>query len=108
MQREEIQFFAGNELAIPLYEALIDRIEHQWPWVVRKVQKTQISFYDQHLFGCASFLRVRPKKALQSPYLVLTLGLPYRLLSPRVVVTTRAIPWPMDKPYLVDGSDSGG
>ena len=39
MQREEIQFFAGNELAIPLYEALIDRIEHQWPWVVRKVQK---------------------------------------------------------------------
>ena len=48
MQREEIQFFAGNELAIPLYEALIDRIEHQWPWVVRKVQKTQISFYDEH------------------------------------------------------------
>ena len=57
-----------------------------------RVQKTQISFYDVHMFACASFARVKKKKELPDPYLVITLGMPYPLESPRVAVKTEPYP----------------
>ena len=57
-----------------------------------KVQKTQISYYNRHLFACASFQRVRRKAELPDAYFVLTLGLPSPLGSPRVAAKTEPYP----------------
>ena len=54
--------------------------------------RTQITFYHRHVFACVSFARVKRKAELPSPYLVLTLGLPYPLQSGRVAVKTEPYP----------------
>ena len=57
-----------------------------------KAQKSQISFYKRHLFGCVSFLRVKKKKELPDPYLVVTFGLEHPVESPRIAVATEPYP----------------
>ena len=57
-----------------------------------KVQKTQITFKNRHVYACVSFLRVRKKAELPDPYFVLTLGLPYPLESDRVAAKTEPYP----------------
>ena len=56
------------------------------------MQKSQISFSNRYLFACVSFARVKKKKELPDPYLVITLGMPYPLESPRVAVKTEPYP----------------
>lgn len=70
-------FFAGHETALPLYETFEERLFEAFPDAHRKVQKTQITFSNKHVFACVSFLRVRKKADLPSPYIVITLGLSY-------------------------------
>jgi hypothetical protein len=64
----------------------------QYPDTRIKVQKSQISFSNRYLFACVSFARVKKKKELPDPYLVITLGMPYPLESPRVAVKTEPYP----------------
>ena len=78
--------------ALPLYEALEGRILAEIPGVRIKVQKSQISFYTKHLFGCVSYIRARKKAELPPCWLVLTLGLARRLESPRVDIATEPYP----------------
>ena len=78
--------------AVPLYEALEGRILAEIPGVRIKVQKSQISFYTKHLFGCVSYIRARKKAELPPCWLVLTLGLARRLESPRVDIATEPYP----------------
>ena len=52
--------------AVPLYEALEARIRTEVPDVRIKVQKSQITFYKEHLFAGWSMVRVR-KKAERPP-----------------------------------------
>ena len=73
-------------------EAFADAVTKRYPETEIRVQKTQISFYDVHMFACVSFLRVKKKKELPEPYLVVTLGMPYPLESPRVAVKTEPYP----------------
>ena len=47
--------------ALPLYEALEGRILEEIPGVRIKVQKSQITFYNKHLFACVSYARVRKR-----------------------------------------------
>lgn len=47
-----------------------------------KVSKSQISFYNRHLFACVSFLRAKRKAELPAHYIVLTLGLDRPLDTP--------------------------
>ena len=56
------------------------------------MQKTQITFYNSHVFACVSFARVKRKAELPAGWLTLTLGLPYPLESERVAVKTEAYP----------------
>ena len=56
-----------------------------------KVQKTQITFSNRHVYACVSFLRVKKKAELPDSYFVLTLGLPYPLESARAAVKTEQI-----------------
>lgn len=57
-----------------------------------KVQKTQISCYNRHMYACVSFLRVRRKADMPDDYFVLTLGMSERLDTPRAAVVTEPYP----------------
>ena len=92
MEGDFLPFFADHMEAIPLYEALETRIFAEIPDVTVKGSKTQLSFYNRHLFACASFARVRKKKDCQPVYIVVTIGLNRRLDSPRIDVATEPYP----------------
>lgn len=83
-----LPFFADHMEAIPLYEALEARILDRIADVTVKGSKTQLSFYNRHLFACVSFAHVRKKKDCPPVYIVVTIGLNRRLDSPRIDVAT--------------------
>ena len=59
---EILQFFDAHPDAFPLYDKFEKCVTEHVPEVRIKVQKTQISFYNRHMFACVSFARVRKKK----------------------------------------------
>lgn len=89
---DTLLFFEQQPAALPLYEAFYDAVLKRHPDARIKIQKTQISFSNRYIFACVSFLRVKKKKELPDPYLVITLGLPYSLESPRAAVKTEPYP----------------
>lgn len=92
MNNDILLFFDSHMDALPLYEAFESRVMTEIKNVRIKVQKSQISFYNKHLFACVSFARVRKKKDLILPYIVVTIGLNHRLESPRVEIATEPYP----------------
>ena len=91
MTMDELFFFDGKPEELALYEALLDWLAGIGIFTP-VVHKTQISLKNRRVFACVSMLRVLPKKLLPSRFLVLTLGLPYPLDSPRIAVKTEAQP----------------
>ena len=85
-------FFSGHEEALGLYEIFEDFLYSAFPDANRRVQKTQITFFNRHVFACISFARVKRKAEMPKDYLVLTLGLPVPLDSERVAVKTEPYP----------------
>ena len=85
-------FFDRQPAALPLYTAWEARLLAQFPETAVRVQKTQITFSNRHVFACISFQRVKRKAELPQPYLTLTLGLPYPLESPRVAAKVEPYP----------------
>ena len=71
MDAGTLLFFEGHMDSLPLYEKLEERILSEIDNVRIKVQKSQISFYNKHLFACVSFMRVRKKKDCPDHYLSL-------------------------------------
>lgn len=92
IERDTLRFFDGHSSAIPIYRALEQELFNRFPEISVKVQKTQISFSSCSIFACVSFLRVKKKRELPDPYLVITLGLSYPLESNRVAVKTEPYP----------------
>ena len=84
-------FFDGHPAELALYEALFRAMEQAFPKGRVKVQKTQISFYGRHLFAAAS-LPVRRRKDWPKMCLMVTVGLPYRLDSPRLAAASEPYP----------------
>ena len=66
MNTDTIIFFNKQPDALPLYEAFADAVTKRYPETEIRVQKTQISFYDVHMFACVSFPRVKKKKELHA------------------------------------------
>lgn len=87
-----LSFLNGHTEAMALYCAWEDWLRAAFPLVNKRVQKTQISFSNRHVFACVSFARVKRKADLPEGYLVITLGLPAPLESDRVAV--QAEPYP--------------
>lgn len=56
------------------------------------MQKSQISYYNRHLYACVSFLKAKKKAELPEDYFVLTLGLSAPLESDRVTAKTEPYP----------------
>ena len=91
MTMDELFFFDGKPEELALYEALLDRLAAFGAFSA-VAHKTQISLKNRRVFACVSIFRVLPKRLLPAHYLVLTLGLPYPLESPRIAVKTEAQP----------------
>ena len=90
--RDAAVFFDRHKAVYPLYEIFYEKLLAEFPDTRVKVQKSQISHYNRHLFACVSFLKVRKKAELPDDYFVLTLGLPASLESARVAA--KAEPYP--------------
>ena len=90
---QDILFFFGRHQGVyPLYECFKENLLSRFPASRIKVQKSQISFYNRHLYACVSFLKVKQKAELPQNYFVLTLGLPAPLESDRVAAKTEPYP----------------
>ena len=63
MNTDTIIFFNKQPDALPLYEAFADAVTKLYPETEIRVQKTQISFYDVHMFACVSFVRVKKRRS---------------------------------------------
>ena len=89
---DTLLFFDGRPQALELSELFEDFLYDAFPVVNRRVQKTQITYYNRHVFACVSFARVKRKAELPEGYLVIMLGLPAPLDSPRAAVKTEPYP----------------
>ena len=92
MNEQILQFFDSHPDALPLYEKFEKSVADLVPDVKIKVQKTQISFYNRHLFACVSFARVRKKKDCPDCYIVITFVLSHKAESPRIDIATEPYP----------------
>ncbi len=92
MAQDAAAFFARHKAVYPLYELFYEKLLSEFPDTRVKVQKSQIPFYNRHIFACVSFLKVRRKAGLPASYFVLTLGLPAPLESARVAAKTGPYP----------------
>ena len=84
--------FDRHQAVYPLYECFQKKLLARLPESRIKVQKSQISYYNRHLYACISFLKVKKKSELPEDYFVLTLGLPAPLESNRVAAKTEPYP----------------
>ena len=91
MTMDELFFFDGKPEELALYETLLDQIKALGAFTAI-AHKTQISLKNRRVFACVSVFRVLPKRLLPAHYLVLTLGLPDPLDSPRIAAKTEAQP----------------
>ena len=89
MDADTLFFFDGRPEELALYEALLEKISG-FGAVRPVVHKTQISLKNRRVFACVSMARVVRRALLPPHYLVLTLGLPYPLDSPRIAVKVEA------------------
>ena len=89
---DTLMFFDGHRNTLRLYQALEEPLHKSFPNVNKRVQKTQITFFNRHVFACVSFARVKRKAELPEGYMVITLGLPAPLESERVAVKTEPYP----------------
>lgn len=103
--QDALMFFAGHMEAYPLYEAFESLLLEKYPQAKIKVQKSQISYYNRHLYACVSFMRVKKKSELPPIYFVLTLGMPYALDSPRAAVKTEPYPGHWTTHFIISAAD---
>ena len=89
---DEALFFDAVPGAYVIYRAFKGAVLNAYPDAQLRVQKTQITFTNPRVFACASLLRARRKAELPKPWLTVTLGLPYRLESPRAASCTEPYP----------------
>ena len=92
LDADTLMFFDQHMDILPLYQAFEELLFDSFPVVNKRVQKTQITFSNRHVFACVSFARVKRKAELPMRYMVITLGLPAPLDSERVAVKTEPYP----------------
>ena len=92
LDTDTLMFFDQHMDILPLYQAFEELLYDSFPVVNKRVQKTQITFSNRHVFACVSFARVKRKAELPMRYMVITLGLPAPLDSERVAVKTEPYP----------------
>ena len=92
MSPDELLFFNEHPGALEIYAALRKALCAAGEDVRVEVKKTQISFFNRHMYAAVSFLPVRPARERPAAFITLTFGLRYRLDSPRVGAAAEARP----------------
>ena len=92
LDADTLMFFDRHMDVLPLYQAFEEILFDSFPAVNKRVQKTQITFSNRHVFASVSFARVKRKAGLPMRYMVITLGLPAPLDSERIAVKTEPYP----------------
>ena len=92
LDADTLMFFDQHRDVLSLYRAFEELLFDSFPTVNKRVQKTQITFSNRHVFACVSFARVKRKTELPTRYMVITLGLPAPLDSERIAVKTEPYP----------------
>ena len=90
--QDTLFFFDRHQAVYPLYVCFQEKLLARFPESRIKVRRTQISYYNRHLYACVSFLKVKKKAELPEDYFVLTLGLSAPLESDRVAVKPEPYP----------------
>ena len=90
--QDTLFFFDQHQAVYPLYACFQEKLLARFPESRIKVQKSQISNCNRHLYACESFLKVKKKAELPDDYFVLTLGLSAPLDSDRVAAKTEPYP----------------
>ena len=103
---DTLMFFDGHRSALDLYLPFEAWLYDAFPVVNKRVQKTQITFSNRHVFACVSFARVKRKAELPEAYMVVTLGLPAPLESPRVAVSAQPRPGRWTHHIVVGGPEA--
>ncbi|NLF26474.1 MAG: hypothetical protein GX592_01145 [Clostridiales bacterium] len=91
MNMDEALFFDRMPPMRSVYAALRERLVEKYPVMRVKVDKTQISFRNRHLFAMVS-LPLRRMKGAPEVYMLVSFGVPYRLDSPRIVQAVEPYP----------------
>ena len=103
-----MRFFENHPEEQAVYETLEARMAERFPDASVRVQKSQISFYNRHLFAAAS-LPLRRKKGWPARCLMVTFGRGTKCPSPRIAVATEPYPgrWThhvvVSEPEQIDG-----
>ena len=88
---DEIMFWDKWIQLLPLYEAFKNRLLKAYPDIKIKVSKSQISFYNRHMFAMVS-PPVRRRKGWPKEFMLISFGLPYQVISPRIAMSSEAYP----------------
>ena len=75
-----------------------------YPEMKIKVSKSQISFYNRHMFAMAS-PPVRRRKTWPKEFMMVSFGLSYQVDSPRIAMSTEAYPNRWTHHVLVEGAE---
>ena len=89
---DELFFFDSKQDALPLYESFREAVLEKVPDTRIEVKKTQISFFNRHMYVAVSFAPVRRVKNRPDPFLTITFGMPYRKESARIDVAVEPYP----------------
>ena len=89
---DELIFFDRKQDALPLYETFREAVLEKVPDTRIEVRKTQISFFNRHMYAAVSFAPVRRVKNRPDPFLTITFGMPYRKESTRIDVAVEPYP----------------
>lgn len=87
MIADMLLFFSGHPEALECYTVLAKKLLALFPEMQIKVQKTQISFVQKHLFACVSLPRKKSQKGI-----IVTIGLARREESARVQYAVEPYP----------------
>ena len=90
-EADVLRYFGEHIQERTLYEALFAALDTCLPESTVKVQKSQISFYNRHLFAAVS-LPVWRKKDWPEHCLLVTFGLAARLDHPHIAVAVEPYP----------------
>ncbi len=89
MTTDELMFFNTMPGALPLYEALRQKLLAEFPDATLKAQKSQITFKARYGFA---FVSLRRMKGCPEVFMIVSFGLSHRLSSPRVAVAVEPYP----------------
>lgn len=109
MTADELLFWDRWPRLLPLYELLRERLMSAYPEMKIKVSKSQISFYNRHMFAMAS-PPVRRRKIWPKEFMMVSFGLSYQIDSPRIAMSVEAYPnrWThhviVESPEDIDGT----